>query len=360
MVPLNEFVEGRLPTWPEPARSASRRALAVALGELAARLHEAGFVHDDFHPGNLMVRMGPRDGRPQLALIDLDALRTRRKLSLGRGPRQSRAVESLLLDALRPVGSPPLPRRLPGGPRLPPARPEGLRECDRGGHRARGPSATGGVAGGVAGGRTSISRAIGASPVVGRRLARPRPADRRGADGRDRRPRSAGHDAVVSEAFAHHDRRRDDPAGVRRVPDARDLQDLPPQEVARPHLRPLPAVAGLAGLAGGPAPQQPRRADAQEPRDPRPHPARLAPIPAPRDLPRHRQGRARHDPGRLSARSPADARPRRPPRPHPTTRPRPGPTHPRPARAVALASRPQGGEYPDRGRPRRRRAEALA
>ncbi len=83
MVPLNEFVEDRLPGWPAPRRASARRALAVALGELAARLHEAGLVHEDFHPGNLMVRMGPRDSRPHLALIDLDALRTRRRLSWG-------------------------------------------------------------------------------------------------------------------------------------------------------------------------------------------------------------------------------------------------------------------------------------
>lgn len=81
MVPLNEFVEDHLPRWPEPARNSARRALAVSLGELAARLHEAGFIHEDFHPGNLMVRMAPRDERPRLALIDLDALRTRRKIT---------------------------------------------------------------------------------------------------------------------------------------------------------------------------------------------------------------------------------------------------------------------------------------
>ncbi|MBX6315749.1 MAG: phosphotransferase [Isosphaeraceae bacterium] len=79
-VPLNEFVEGRLDEIPEPRRSRLRRELARALGELTARLHEVGFVHQDFHPGNLLVDLTP-EGRPWLAMIDLDALRVRRKLT---------------------------------------------------------------------------------------------------------------------------------------------------------------------------------------------------------------------------------------------------------------------------------------
>ena len=78
-VPLDEFVQEHLPALPEPRRSRVRRAVAEAVGVLAARLHEAGFVHDDFHPGNLLIRL---DGEcPRLAMIDLDALRFRRSLS---------------------------------------------------------------------------------------------------------------------------------------------------------------------------------------------------------------------------------------------------------------------------------------
>ena len=78
-MPLDQFVEESLPKW-EPIRQAKiRQALAFALGELTAYLHEAGFVHQDFHPGNLLVRLD-EDDRPTLAMIDLDALRVRRNL----------------------------------------------------------------------------------------------------------------------------------------------------------------------------------------------------------------------------------------------------------------------------------------
>ena len=80
MIPLDEFVERRVPAWPEPRQSRARRYLAEALAVLTARLHEAGFVHGDFHPGNILVRMD-EDDRPRLAMIDLDALRVRRHLS---------------------------------------------------------------------------------------------------------------------------------------------------------------------------------------------------------------------------------------------------------------------------------------
>ncbi|MBV8609608.1 MAG: phosphotransferase [Singulisphaera sp.] len=76
-VPLNEFVENRLPLWPEEHRARVRQRLAVSLATLTARLHDSGFVHQDFHPGNILVQISD-DDRPQLAMIDLDALRVTR------------------------------------------------------------------------------------------------------------------------------------------------------------------------------------------------------------------------------------------------------------------------------------------
>jgi tRNA A-37 threonylcarbamoyl transferase component Bud32 len=73
-VPLNQFVEQTLPGWPPVRHARVRHALARELALLTARLHNAGFVHQDFHPGNVLVRMEPGD-RPTLAMIDLDALR---------------------------------------------------------------------------------------------------------------------------------------------------------------------------------------------------------------------------------------------------------------------------------------------
>ena len=78
-VPLDEFAMERLPEWPEPRRSQVRHRLARALGIMTARLHDAGFLHEDFHPGNLLVRF-PSVDEPELVMIDLDALRTKKRL----------------------------------------------------------------------------------------------------------------------------------------------------------------------------------------------------------------------------------------------------------------------------------------
>ena len=60
-IPLDEFVERQLPEWPEPLRSQIRQKLAEAMAVMTARLHDAGLLHQDFHPGNILVRF---DGRP--------------------------------------------------------------------------------------------------------------------------------------------------------------------------------------------------------------------------------------------------------------------------------------------------------
>jgi tRNA A-37 threonylcarbamoyl transferase component Bud32 len=79
-LPLDKFVERQLPAWPEARRTRVRQRLAEALAVLTARMHGAGFVHNDFHPGNILVRI-EADDRPALAMIDLDALRVCRRLT---------------------------------------------------------------------------------------------------------------------------------------------------------------------------------------------------------------------------------------------------------------------------------------
>src|SRR5262249_12838504 len=56
-----------------------RQRLAVALGKLLGRMHEAGVFHPDLHPGNLLLQLDP-DDCPRLFLIDLHALRLGRPL----------------------------------------------------------------------------------------------------------------------------------------------------------------------------------------------------------------------------------------------------------------------------------------
>ena len=90
-VPLDDFVERVLPSLDEPRRTRVRHDLAIGLAELTARLHDAGFLHTDFHPGNLLVRLDELD-RPRLAMIDLDALRVRTRI----GWREARANLALL------------------------------------------------------------------------------------------------------------------------------------------------------------------------------------------------------------------------------------------------------------------------
>jgi tRNA A-37 threonylcarbamoyl transferase component Bud32 len=78
--PLDEFVQSRLPTLPEPLQSRVRRQLAESLATMTARLHNAGLIHQDFHPGNVLVRF-EQDAMPELVMIDLDALRRSRNVS---------------------------------------------------------------------------------------------------------------------------------------------------------------------------------------------------------------------------------------------------------------------------------------
>ncbi|MCI0455765.1 MAG: lipopolysaccharide kinase InaA family protein [Gemmataceae bacterium] len=72
--PLNTFIETTLPRLGPRRQPHVRQALAVELGGLVARMHEAGILHNDLHAANLLIRLG-EDDRPILYLIDLSAVR---------------------------------------------------------------------------------------------------------------------------------------------------------------------------------------------------------------------------------------------------------------------------------------------
>jgi tRNA A-37 threonylcarbamoyl transferase component Bud32 len=77
---LHSFLETTLPQWPMPRQTRLRQRLAVALGRLLARMHDAGIAHHDLHPGNLLLRLDAED-RLELFLIDLHAVRLSAPLS---------------------------------------------------------------------------------------------------------------------------------------------------------------------------------------------------------------------------------------------------------------------------------------
>jgi tRNA A-37 threonylcarbamoyl transferase component Bud32 len=79
--PLFDFVNETFPRLPAARQARLRRRLMLAAGELAARLHAAGFVHHDFHAGNMLVRVEP-DDRVRLWIIDLAAMRRGRPPAL--------------------------------------------------------------------------------------------------------------------------------------------------------------------------------------------------------------------------------------------------------------------------------------
>jgi tRNA A-37 threonylcarbamoyl transferase component Bud32 len=67
---LLTFLETSLPALPSQRRTRVRQQLAMAIGAFLAKMHTAGVLHHDLHPGNLLVRLG-LDDEPRLWLIDL-------------------------------------------------------------------------------------------------------------------------------------------------------------------------------------------------------------------------------------------------------------------------------------------------
>jgi tRNA A-37 threonylcarbamoyl transferase component Bud32 len=69
-VPLTNYMEETLPTLDPSRRARLRQRLAVELGVFLARLHHAGVMYHDLHPGNLLLQLDAID-RPNLYLIDI-------------------------------------------------------------------------------------------------------------------------------------------------------------------------------------------------------------------------------------------------------------------------------------------------
>jgi tRNA A-37 threonylcarbamoyl transferase component Bud32 len=71
--PLDLFLEQTLPRLPGPRHTEIRQRLTQEMGRFVARLHHAGIIHQDLHPGNLLIRLDAEDV-PRLYLIDLHAV----------------------------------------------------------------------------------------------------------------------------------------------------------------------------------------------------------------------------------------------------------------------------------------------
>lgn len=76
---LDRFLMTTLPGFAGSRQARVRQRVAAALGAFVARMHDAGLLHHDLHPGNLLVRLGAHD-QPELFLVDLHAVRLRAPL----------------------------------------------------------------------------------------------------------------------------------------------------------------------------------------------------------------------------------------------------------------------------------------
>jgi serine/threonine protein kinase len=72
--PLNSLLAHTLPRLSPVRRTRVRQRLAAELGRLVARIHDAGILHNDFHAGNILARLGAHD-QIALFLIDLNSVR---------------------------------------------------------------------------------------------------------------------------------------------------------------------------------------------------------------------------------------------------------------------------------------------
>jgi hypothetical protein len=79
--PLDLFLERSFPLLPARQQRILRKDLAIKLGQLAARMHQAGVLQRDFHAGNLLLRVMP-EGAVRLWVIDLHTIRLDRTPSL--------------------------------------------------------------------------------------------------------------------------------------------------------------------------------------------------------------------------------------------------------------------------------------
>jgi tRNA A-37 threonylcarbamoyl transferase component Bud32 len=76
---LSAFLETELHRLPPRRQTRLRQRIAVAMGRLLAKMHDAGAVHDDLHPANILLRL-TEDDEPLLCLVDLLDVRIGRPL----------------------------------------------------------------------------------------------------------------------------------------------------------------------------------------------------------------------------------------------------------------------------------------
>lgn len=80
-ISLSEYVSQHLPRLAPELRLVMGRRLVAALAQLCAAAHRAGVFHDDFHGGNVLVRLdtclplAAPDAPPELYLVDLPGIR---------------------------------------------------------------------------------------------------------------------------------------------------------------------------------------------------------------------------------------------------------------------------------------------
>ncbi len=260
-IPLDEFVEQQLPSWPEPRRSRVRQKLAERPGRhdgpAPRRRASSTGLSSRQHPGPVpdpgRARAGHDRSRRPAAPPQVDWKVARQNLALLdhyfwlRSSRTDRYrfLKNYLEHRDGPVaGSAAVARQIEDATRA-----WAERLWRRWGRRCRSSN--------------KYFEAVPGDDRLGRGLARPGPRRRSAAAGRSRRavPRP-GRDRA--EGLADDDGRRDDDDRARAA-DGGHLQAVQPQEVARPAPEPVPAVARLAVVAGRPGPRQPGHPHPAEP-----------------------------------------------------------------------------------------------